>query len=55
VISWAVAIVAGAILGVTSYWHGRAGGAGTTGAVFVLAGLATLVVLTAAGVWAGKR
>ncbi len=53
--SWVLTILAGLALGLTSYWHGRAGGAGTTGAVFVLAALAVVVAFTAAGVWAGKR
>ena len=52
---WIRAILLGLVLGVTSYWHGQGGGAGTTGAVFVVAGLATLVVFTAAGVAAGRR
>ena len=28
---WIRAILLGLVLGVTSYWHGQAGGAGTTG------------------------
>ncbi len=51
----AMTVVVGVALGVTSYWHGQAGGAGTTGAPFVLAGLVVLVAFTPAGVWAGKR
>lgn len=53
-ISWVVTIVVGSALGVTSYWHGQAGGAGTTGAPFVVVALVAVVAFTAAGVWAGK-
>lgn len=55
VIGWGVTVIVGVALGVTSWWHGQAGGAGTTGAVFVVAGLVALVAFTAAGVWAGKQ
>lgn len=54
-IGWGVTVIVGVALGVTSWWHGQAGGAGTTGAVFVVAGLVALVAFTAAGVWAGKQ
>ena len=54
-IGWAWVIVGGGIVGVTSWWHGRAGGVGTTGAPFVVVALVVLVAFTAAGAWAGRR
>ncbi len=54
-ISWVLTVLVGLALGLTSYWHARAGGAGTTRAVFVLAALAVVVGFTVAGVWAGRR
>ena len=52
--SWVLTIIAGLALGVTSWWHGRAGGGGT-GAPFVVVALLVLVAFTAAGVWAVRR
>ena len=52
---WVATICVGLVLGFTSYWHGQAGGAGTTGAVFEVALLVALVVFTAAGIAAGRR
>ena len=52
---WVATVIIGLALGITSYWHGQAGGAGTTGAVFVVAGLLVVAVFTAAGIVAGRR
>jgi len=47
---WAVTIVVGALLGVTSYWHGRAGGAGTTGRAALLTALVVVALVVVGGV-----
>lgn len=55
--SWILTFVIGAALGITSWWHGRMGGAGTTGAPFAAALLVVVVVAlacVAAGVWARR-
>lgn len=54
-IGWVATIVVGFALGVTSYWHGQAGGVGTSGAVFEVALLLALVVFTAGGIAGGSR
>ena len=53
-IGWIAVFVVGPVLGVTSYWHQRSGGAGTEGWVAPAVALVVVVVVGVALVVVGR-